>query len=326
MDRFDSFTRTLSPLHGSVARGGALMLGVFTALNILAFRPDPFDANTWWIDVSMLPGPTGAALIVAAAAALLATAAGLGSHAAIRSVVGAVLIVTLCNAAGFFALWAKGRITPGVPVPASMLIAVLLGLIVTAPTRPPTRRGHLAAVAMAGVLAVGFAGVQMFCFGQTNYQRSADAAVVFGCRAYADGTPSDALADRVRTACDLYRQGWVDRLVFSGGPGDGAVHETEAMRRMAVSLGVPDDAILLDEAGLNTRQTVTHTLPMFEAHGIEKVLAVSHAYHLPRVKLAYHQAGREVYTVPAKERYTLRAMPYLMARETAAWWKYYFEA
>ena len=52
-------------------------------------------------------------------------------------------------------------------------------------------------------------------------------------------------------------------------------------------------------------------------------LVVSHFYHLPRIKLAYQRDGWDVYTVPAKESYLLRQMPYNMAREVAALWVYY---
>ena len=47
------------------------------------------------------------------------------------------------------------------------------------------------------------------------------------------------------------------------------------------------------------------------------------SYHLPRIKLAYQRDGWEVFTVPAKESYLLRQMPYNMAREVAAMWVYY---
>ena len=49
----------------------------------------------------------------------------------------------------------------------------------------------------------------------------------------------------------------------------------------------------------------------------------SEFYHLPRIKLAYQRAGWDVFTVPAKESYLLRQMPYNMAREVAAMWVYY---
>jgi vancomycin permeability regulator SanA len=163
----------------------------------------------------------------------------------------------------------------------------------------------------------------MFCFGKTDYRRPADLAVVLGARAYADGRPSDALADRVRTACRLYHAGLAKKLLFSGGPGDGPVHETVAMQRMAVALGVKPDDILLDPGGLNTQATVRNTESLFPQIHASRILVVSHFYHLPRIKLTYQRTGWEVYTVPAKESYLLRQLPYNMAREIAATWVYY---
>jgi len=164
----------------------------------------------------------------------------------------------------------------------------------------------------------------MLFFGKTDYRRPADIAVVLGARVYADGRPSDALADRVRTACKLYHDGTVKKLLFSGGPGDGSIHETEGMKRMAIQLGVKPEDILLDPHGVNTQATVKNTEAIFQQLHASRVLVVSHFYHLPRIKLAYHRDGREVYTVPAKESYLLRQMPFNMAREVAALWVYYF--
>ena len=163
----------------------------------------------------------------------------------------------------------------------------------------------------------------MLCFGKTDYHRPADIAVVLGCRVYADGRPSDALKDRVRTACQLYRDGLARRLLLSGGPGDGPITETEAMREMAIQLGVKPGDILLDNEGLNTQATVRNSKAIFSKLKVTRVLVVSHFYHLPRIKLAYQRAGLEVYTVPAKESYLLRQMPYNMAREVAALWVYF---
>jgi uncharacterized SAM-binding protein YcdF (DUF218 family) len=92
---------------------------------------------------------------------------------------------------------------------------------------------------------------------------------------------------------------------------------------MAVELGVPSEAILLDPLGLNTRATAEETSRMLERIGARNVMAVSHFYHLPRIKMAYHRLGWDVYTVPAEESYTLRAMPVYMLREIAGLWVYY---
>jgi uncharacterized SAM-binding protein YcdF (DUF218 family) len=176
------------------------------------------------------------------------------------------------------------------------------------------------------ICAVGFPFAQMFCFCLTDYRRQADAIVVFGARVYADGSVSDALADRVRTGCELYLDGLTGRIIFSGGPGDGDVHQTEAMRKMAVELGVPAEAVILDRDGLSTRATVRNTCEMFEKLGVRHVLAVSHFYHLPRVKMSYQRQDVEVYTIPARQSSTLAATAYLVAREIAALWVCHFKS
>lgn len=95
------------------------------------------------------------------------------------------------------------------------------------------------------------------------------------------------------------------------------------MKQMALGLGVHEQDILLDKFGLNTQATVKNTEALFSELHASRILVVSHFYHLPRIKLAYQRDGWEVYTVPAKESYILRQLPYNMAREVAALWVYY---
>jgi uncharacterized SAM-binding protein YcdF (DUF218 family) len=165
--------------------------------------------------------------------------------------------------------------------------------------------------------------LQIRCFGCTDYRRPADVAVVLGCRVYRDGRLSMALADRVRTAVELYDEGLVQHLIMSGGPAPGDLHETESMRRFAVELGVPADRIMLDKLGLNTDKTVQNTIPMFRQHGFKRVLVVSHYFHLPRIKLTYSRANQDVFTVPARQKYRLTYRTWQITREVAALWAYY---
>jgi uncharacterized SAM-binding protein YcdF (DUF218 family) len=131
------------------------------------------------------------------------------------------------------------------------------------------------------------------------------------------------LEDRIRTACELYRAGLARRLVLSGGPGDGAVTEASAMRRYALDHGVRAEDIFVDDHGLNTEATIRNTTPLFQQWHARRVMAVSHFYHLPRIKLAYRRAGVDVCTVPARQGHLLGQLPFNMAREVVAFWKYY---
>jgi vancomycin permeability regulator SanA len=316
----------------NVARGFAAFIGGFTLLNVLGSqRAVHFDASHWWINADLLPAPWWQLLLLGGALSLLAFAFNNRMTWWRRYITTAFttlfLVVTIINGITFYGLLADHRIEAGVPLPLSFLFSGALALILWSvwhATPKGTRRTRWPIIAGTAVAcALLFPLTQIFFFGKTDYRRRSDVAVVFGARAYASGKPSDALADRVRTACDLYRDGTVSKLIFSGGPGDGAIHETECMRRFATNLGVKDKDIILDAQGVSTQATVKNTIPLIEELGGGRVLAVSHYFHLPRIKLTYQRGGVEVYTIPAKESYILRQTPMLLLREIAAWWVYY---
>jgi vancomycin permeability regulator SanA len=319
----------------ALPRGLALFLGGFSLLNSFAsLRGAGFDANLWWLDLHFLPKLFARLLLLTGGACLLGFALR-PPHSAWRrwltlACAGALGIAATVNTAQFYLLLACGTVRSGIPIALSLFVAAALGLIflVTLRNRIASDSGlprfRIWAVCLACLLV--FPVLQMLCFGETDYRRPADVAVVLGARVYADGRPSDALADRVRTACQLYREGLAKKLVFSGGPGDGAIHETESMKRMALGLGVKPEDIVLDPAGLNTQATVLNTESLFGQLRASRILVVSHFYHLPRIKMTYQRTGWEVYTVPAKEPQVLRQLPYNMAREVAALWVYYARA
>ncbi len=320
----------------AAARGVALFFGAMSLIGAVfhCARPD-FDPNLWWVDLRILPIWARVGLEMAAGVALLGwaalagrqpqwsqLAAGAAGGLAVAAAVNGTIVV------GLFV--GGGAIHSRFPVPASLLFAAVFSWLaltswrcrtLASPSRPAT---VLAVLAACMVL---FPVLQVMCFGWTNYRRPADVAVVFGARAYANGEPSMALADRVRAAAELYNQGAVKRLYFSGGPGDGVIHETESMRRLALRLGVPDSAISVDLAGLNTEATTRHTLQSLAERGETRVLAVSEFYHLPRIKLCFQGHGAEVYTVPAQPEHWLRAWPLAsIIREIPAFWLYYARA
>jgi uncharacterized SAM-binding protein YcdF (DUF218 family) len=174
------------------------------------------------------------------------------------------------------------------------------------------------------VFVIGLPLLQMAFFGTTDYRRPADAIVVFGARVRDDGTPSLTLANRVTTASELYRDGLAETVVMTGGIEPSGVDETVVMRDLAVQLGVPSGAIILDPGGRNTNASVANTIGIFRDHGLHRILAVSQFYHLPRIKLAYARAGLDAWTVPARTSITRTAA--IVAREIPAFWLYYLRA
>jgi uncharacterized SAM-binding protein YcdF (DUF218 family) len=319
----------------AVPRGLALFLGLFSLLNIVGeLRSPGFDANLWWIN---LPGNwrlMECGLLAWSAGCMLWFAGhqrltGLQQRV-LTGTFGSLVLVAIGNMASFYRLLASGAIQAPYPVSFSAFVAACLAIIIAGLWWPDvstdTRRSRIYLPAMCSTaIACGliFPIAQMICFGMTDYRRPADVIVVFGAKVHANGQLSSVLEERVRTGCELYHSGLARHILFSGGPGVGNIHETDAMRKRAIELGVAADAITLDRDGLDTESTVINTLRLGQARGWNRILAVSQFFHLPRIKLAFHRHRSEVYTVPAVRLYQLRYLPYFMLREVAAWWLYY---
>jgi uncharacterized SAM-binding protein YcdF (DUF218 family) len=316
------------------ARVLAVWFGALSLLNVLAGVRNPaFDPNIWWVDLRFLPDPVGGVLMVGVGTALVTHGVRPASPGWRRTTsivaVAVVGLIVAWNAIGYYRVWGSGSIEPRSPVPLSLVIAILLGLIVLSMLRPvttvPRRTAIAAAAAVSLVFVVCVPLLQIAFFGTTDYRRPADAIVVFGARVRLDGTPSITLANRVVTASEVYRQGLANTIVMTGGIEPSGFDETVVMRDLAVELGVPTAAILLDAEGDTTSVSVANTTRILRDHGLNRVLSVSQFYHLPRIKLTYAAAGVEVWTVPARTT-SIPQTKGLITREIPAFWLYYLRA
>ncbi len=141
-------------------------------------------------------------------------------------------------------------------------------------------------------------------------------AIVFGAGLYWDGSPTPILRDRVFTAATLYFKGKVEKLLFSGDNRYVNYNEPGAMHRYALSLGVPEEAIVLDYAGRSTYDTCYRAQKIF---GIEDAILVTQVFHLPRALYTCHALGLSVVGVSADQRsYSMRSWLYWNVRELPA--------
>jgi SanA protein len=104
-------------------------------------------------------------------------------------------------------------------------------------------------------------------------------AIVFGAGLTRDGQPTTVLRDRVEAAAYLYFAGKVEKILMSGDNRFANYNEPGAMRIYALSLGVPDQAIVLDYAGRRTYDTCYRAKAIF---GVQQALLVTQTFHLPR--------------------------------------------
>jgi vancomycin permeability regulator SanA len=322
---------------GLAVRGWALFVGLFLALSFVGVtRGRTLDPSLWLLDLHDVAAPVRLAGLAVAAVLLAAWAVRPSTGQVRRWATGVVSLVlallAVRDVVGFASAVGAGGVAPFVPVPLSAVIALGFGIVALAVLtgRPSDgagpRRTALGLAVAVLAWAIAFPMAQMLFFGTTDYRRPADAAVVFGARVYANGLPSQVLQDRIDTAVGLYHAGLVPMLVMSGGDGADGFNEAVVMRQTAIGEGVRASAVVVDAVGVSTEATVSNVSRLVASgqvalpHGT--LIAVSQAYHLPRVQLAFAAAGMDVLTVPARDGPFISEMPILIAREVLAFWAY----
>ncbi|REG30867.1 uncharacterized SAM-binding protein YcdF (DUF218 family) [Archangium gephyra] len=174
-----------------------------------------------------------------------------------------------------------------------------------------------------GVATFGLYGMAFVVdrFGQHERAVPSDVLVVLGARVLPGGQPSPALRARIEKAVELYHQGLAPRLLFSGGVGVNPPAEARVMRDLAVRLGVPPEACLLEEQSHSTEQNARFSSELLRSLGARRVLVVSDPYHLLRARQYFRLHGFEVATSPAfltERNLSLVDRVYWTVREAAA--------
>lgn len=119
--------------------------------------------------------------------------------------------------------------------------------------------------------------------GDRDERRPADAIVVLGAAQF-NGVASDVFSARLDHAVELYQAGLAKYLVVTGGkmPGDRTT-EAATARAYAITHGVPDSKILMEDKGRNTFESLEAVGAIFRVHNFRTGLFVSDRTHMLRV-------------------------------------------
>ena len=156
--------------------------------------------------------------------------------------------------------------------------------------------------------------------GLRNGRQRADIAVVLGNKVNEDGTLSARLVQRLACGLALYRSGRVPHLLVSGGLGKEGFYEGTKMHDYLRAHGVPEAAIIVDNAGNNTQQTVRNTARLRARLHLRSVLVVSQFYHISRTKMLLQQAGFPVVSGASPAYFEWRDL-YSLVREFGAYYQ-----
>ncbi len=161
---------------------------------------------------------------------------------------------------------------------------------------------------------------------QLNQPRKADAMIVLGSSVWPGGRASPSLAARIQRAIELYREGYAPYLILCGGGGNNPPSEAQVMKNIALSAGVPEDALVLEDRSHSTEESLANAKSIMDARGWRTALIVSAPYHLLRAQTLAQDLSMDAYAVPSRDRPTLTAplvRSWYTAREAMALLWYY---
>jgi uncharacterized SAM-binding protein YcdF (DUF218 family) len=135
--------------------------------------------------------------------------------------------------------------------------------------------------------------------------QQADAIVVFAGGVGESGKAKEGYEERVQQAVELYKKGYAKEMIFSSGYMY-VFKEPQVMKLLAVSLGVPEGAIILEDKATNTYQNVRLTSKILEEKHYTKILLVTSPYNTLRASLVFRKYApgiKVIYTPIPKSRF-----------------------
>jgi len=174
------------------------------------------------------------------------------------------------------------------------------------------RLGWLLGFLMFGAWVMSL--VAVWLWSRRDEARPAAAIVVLGAAQY-DGKPSPVLRARVDHAIDLFRRGFAQRIIFTGGVGDrDTTSEAAVSQRYAIERGIPPRAILIETIGRSTSESLRQVADLMDAAPSRDVILVSDPFHMLRLSILARRYGLTPLTSPTQ------TSPIALSRSES--WKY----
>lgn len=159
----------------------------------------------------------------------------------------------------------------------------------------------LISIFIAIILSIAF---NIYIYGNTVKQIKAEAAIVLGAEVW-DEEPSPVFRERINHAINLYQQGNIKKIIFTGGVGSGKkLSEAEVGKNYAIKKGINENSIFIEKQSRttyqnlqNAQQVILSLLPKSQLTS-HKFLIVSDPLHLKRAVMMARDLGLDAYPSP----------------------------
>jgi uncharacterized SAM-binding protein YcdF (DUF218 family) len=181
------------------------------------------------------------------------------------------------------------------------------------------------AAVLAALLLTAATALAIWWTARQDARPGSDAIVVLGSAQY-NGVPSSIFEARLEHALDLYEAGVAPMIVTVGGKATGdQFTEAEAGREYLADAGVPDDALLAVQEGVDTLESMRAVATEFDDRGWQTAVVVTDPWHAMRAERMAEDAGMDASSSPTRQGPAVQTRTtqfrYIL-RETAAYLLY----
>ncbi|KGA97149.1 multidrug MFS transporter [Alkalihalobacillus alcalophilus ATCC 27647 = CGMCC 1.3604] len=167
------------------------------------------------------------------------------------------------------------------------------------------------------VIFIVHTAITIWAFGEENQLVVTDVAVVLGAAVW-ENEPSPVFRERINHSIWLYENGYVEKVIFTGGKGEGDDYaESEIAREYAIIKGIKPDDILVEDVSTITEENLQNAFSLSNEHGFDTFTIVSDPLHMKRAMLMANDIGMEAYSSPTQTSAytTLKSKIPFLARE-----------
>lgn len=137
---------------------------------------------------------------------------------------------------------------------------------------------------------------------QKDEKKQADVILVLGAKAYRGNSYNPCLIARIEHAVALYKAHYAPKLLFSGGTDkEDHVNEAQTMKKIAISLGIPPQDILLESTSTSTYENLLFSKKLLTKNNLKSIIVVTEPFHSPRAILVAKKLGLNVISSPATQ-------------------------
>ena len=154
------------------------------------------------------------------------------------------------------------------------------------------------ALISALLLAIASTASSIYLYGSSTNNIKADAAIVLGAAVWGE-EPSPVFRERINHAINLYKNGSVKTIIFTGGVGE-SNEPAEAIvgKNYALAQQVKAADIFTETQSRTTHQNLKNALEVANAHQLTKFLIVSDPLHMKRSVLMAQGLGMDAHSSP----------------------------